>query len=200
MADIWLMRHAHYEGHRPGHHAHPDAPLSGRGRAQARRAARALPCGIASVLTSSLPRAQETAEIICQQTGLPLIAASDTFTEWRAPSTVLGKGPANYPPLYRVWREQRLTRQDLRCEDGESLLELHQRATEGAVLLALTARRGGVLLISHTIFLGVLIRLQEGPTAFSAAVSQHWDFAEARRSPSSLLRDSDLAAQGHSSA
>ena len=181
MADIWLMRHAHYEGHLPGHHAHPDAPLSDEGRAQARRAARSLPLGIASVITSTLPRAQQTADIICQHTGLPLIAASNTFIEWRAPSTVVGRGPSDYPPSYRTWREQRLARPELRYEDGENLLELHQRATEGAALLALMARRGGVLLISHTIFLGILTRLQKGPAAFGNAISESWAFAKPRR-------------------
>ncbi len=132
-----------------------------------------------------MPRAQETAEIICRHTGLPLIAASDTFTEWRAPSTVLGKGPADYPPSYRTWREQRLTRPEVCCEDGETLLELHQRAAEGATSLALTACRGDVLLVSHAIFLGVFTRLQEGPAAFGSAVNQHWGFAEPLRlSPS----------------
>ncbi len=178
MADIWLMRHAHYEGHLPGHHAHPDAPLSDEGRAQARQAARSLPRGIASVLTSTMPRAQETAVIICQHTGLPLVAASDAFVEWRAPRSILGKGPADYPSAYRTWRQQRLSRPELRCEDGESLLELHQRVTEGSALLALTARSGGVLLVSHTIFLGVLTRLHEGPRAFQTAASQHWRFAD----------------------
>jgi broad specificity phosphatase PhoE len=180
LADIWLMRHAHYQGHLSGHHALPDAPLSDEGRAQARRAACSLPQGIANVVTSTLPRARETAEVICQHTGLPLIAASDAFTEWRAPSSVLGIGPRDYPPSYRGWREQRLTRPDLRCEDGESLLDLHYRATEAAVQLAMTARKGGVLLVSHTVFLGVLTRLQEGPTAFGAAVTQSWAFAELR--------------------
>jgi broad specificity phosphatase PhoE len=181
LADIWLMRHAHYEGHLPGYHAHPDAPLSDEGRAQARRAARSLPRSIASVVTSTMPRAQETAEIICQQAGLPLAAASDTFAEWRAPSNVLGKGPADYPPSYRTWREQRLAHPERRCEDGESLQELHHRACEGAALLALTARSSAVLLVSHTIFLGVLTRLQDGPAAFREASDQNWRFADAHR-------------------
>ena len=183
MADIWLMRHAHYEGHLSGHHAHPDAPLSDEGRAQARRAARWLPRSIASIVTSTMPRAQETAAIICQQAGLPLVAASDTFAEWRAPSCVLGKGPPEYPASYHTWREQRLAHPDLRCEDGESLLELHQRATEGAALLTVKSRRGGVLLVSHAVFLACLARLEEGPRAFEAAVNQSWAFVELRRAP-----------------
>ena len=184
MGDIWLMRHAHYDGHLPGHHAHPDAPLGDEGRDQARRAAHSLPRGIANILTSTMPRAQETAEIIGRYAGLPAIAASDIFTEWQAPSSVLGKGATDYPPSYRVWREQRLARPDLRYEDAESLLELHHRATESAALLTLTARLGGVLLISHTVFLGVLTRLPEGPSAFRAAVGQPWGFTELRRAPS----------------
>jgi len=181
LADIWLMRHAHYEGHLPGHHAHPDARLSDKGRAQARRAARSLPHGIASVISSAMPRAQETAEIICQHTGLPLIAASDIFSEWRAPTSLLGKGPTDYPASYRTWREHRLVRPNLRYEDGETLLELHHRATGGASLLILTAHSGGVLLVSHTIFLGVLTRLHEGPVSFRNAIIQSWGFVERNR-------------------
>jgi broad specificity phosphatase PhoE len=181
LADIWLMRHAHYQGHVPGHHAHPDAPLSDYGRAQARCAVRSLPDSIVSVLTSTMPRAQETAEIICQYAGLPLVAVSGTFAEWRAPSAVLDRGPTDYPPAYQAWRERRLTQPDLRCEDGETLQELHHRATEAEAILATAARQGGVLLISHTVFLGVLARLQEGPAAFGTAIRQDWALAALRR-------------------
>ena len=198
LADIWLMRHAHYEGHIPGHHAYPDAPLSTEGRAQARRAACSLPNGIDSVLTSTMPRARETAEIICQHTGLPLTTATVTFAEWRAPSFVIGRGPSDYPLAYCTWRGQRLTRPDLRCNDGETLVEVHQRAREGATLLELAAQRSGVLLISHTIFLGMLIRLHEGPSAFGRAVAQRWAFAEPRRAPTPLSATADERRPGNS--
>lgn len=72
MADLWLMRHAAYEGHHPGHHAPPDAPLCAEGRAQVHRAL-PLPSTITAIITSPLLRARQTAALLSQLTGIPVI-------------------------------------------------------------------------------------------------------------------------------
>ncbi|MFD0404157.1 histidine phosphatase family protein [Kitasatospora sp. NPDC127116] len=181
MADIWLMRHAAYQGHQPGHHAHPDAPLTDEGREQARHAARNLPTGITSIVTSTMPRARQTAAILAHHTGLPIVAAIPIFAEWRAPSIVHGRGPDTYPSAYTTWRAQRHENPELRCGDGESLADLHARATDCLTLLTATARRGSLLLISHALLLGVLTRLSDGPAvAFEEAAQDPWQFTETR--------------------
>ncbi|MDH2390875.1 histidine phosphatase family protein [Streptomyces sp. HNM0663] len=181
MADIWLMRHGAYEGHRPGYHAPHEAALTLEGRDQVRRSL-PLPDGITAIVTSPIPRACQTAMLIAHLTSLPIVATSGFLAEWRAPSIVLGRSAETYPPAYRAWRSRRLANPSLRCEDGESLTDLHTRARHCAAFLHHTAGRHGPLLaVSHTLLLGVLTRLPEGPTAFTTAASNPWHFAERRR-------------------
>ncbi|MDT9683708.1 histidine phosphatase family protein [Streptomyces sp. TRM76323] len=180
MADIWLMRHGIYEGHRPGYHAPPEAALTPEGRDQIHRSL-PLPDGITAIVTSPIPRAHQTAETVAHLTGLPIVAASDLLAEWRAPHMVLGHTPSTYPLAYRTWRERRLTHPSLSCEDGESLTDLHTRARLCAAFLHRTAQEHGPLLaVSHTLLLGVLTHLTEGPTAFLTAAKAPWRFAERR--------------------
>ncbi|MEW1545707.1 histidine phosphatase family protein [Streptomyces tsukubensis] len=181
MADIWLIRHGAYAGHRPGLHAPLGAALTAEGRQQVRRAL-PLPDSITAIVTSPIPRAYQTATLISHLTGLPIIATSGLLAEWRAPSIVLGRTPRTYPPAYRTWRTHRLTAPSSRCEDGESLTDLHTRAHHCATFLHHTAQHhGSILAVSHFLLLGVLTRLQEGPAAFAAAAASSWAFAERRR-------------------
>ncbi|MDQ0958072.1 broad specificity phosphatase PhoE [Streptomyces sp. B4I13] len=180
MADIHLMRHGAYENHRPGYHAPLDAPLTAEGRDQVGRSL-PLPDGITGILTSPILRARQTAAEITRLTGLPIITTTGLLAEWRAPTIVLGHTPDTYPPTYRAWKERRLENPSLRCSDGETLTELHIRATRCADFLHATAEANGRLLVtSHAVFLGVLTHLHEGPTAFTAAARHPWPFTERR--------------------
>ncbi|MFI0926204.1 histidine phosphatase family protein [Streptomyces sp. NPDC021012] len=194
MADIWLMRHGAYEGHRPGYHAPHEATLTQEGRDQVRRSL-PLPEGITAIVTSPVPRARQTATLVSHLTGLPIVATSGLLAEWRAPSIVLGRTAETYPPAYRAWRARRLASPSLRCEDGESLTDLHTRARHCTAFLHHTAQRHGPLLaVSHTLLLGVLTHLPEGPAAFTTAANTPWHFAELRllpahqRAPAGLQR------------
>ncbi|MCQ9179845.1 phosphoglycerate mutase family protein [Streptomyces sp. IBSBF 2953] len=183
MADIYLMRHGAYEGHRPGYHAPLDAPLTWEGRDQVRRSL-PLPEGITGIVTSPVLRARQTASEIARHTGLPIIATNGLLAEWHAPSIVLGHTPDTYPPAYQAWRARRLAEPSLRCGDGESLTDLHTRASRCADFLHDTAEEHGCLLaVSHAVFLGVLTHLQQGPAAFTLAARDPWPFAERRLVP-----------------
>ncbi|MEV6474505.1 histidine phosphatase family protein [Streptomyces sp. NPDC051657] len=125
--------------------------------------------------------ARQTATLVSHLTGLPIVATSGLLAEWRAPSIVLGRTAETYPPAYRAWHARRLANPSLRCEDGESLTDLHTRARHCAAFLHHTAQRHGpVLAVSHTLLLGVLTRLAEGPDAFTTATRTPWQFAERR--------------------
>jgi probable phosphoglycerate mutase len=173
------MRHAAYEGHRPGHHAPPDAPLSAEGRAQIHRAL-PLPAEITAIVTSPLLRARQTADLLSNLTGIPIIDTTPLLAEWRAPSIVIGDTRETYPPEYMAWREQRTANPSLACGDGESLIELHERASRCVDRLLRTAegQSGAVLAVSHKLLLGVLTRPAEGPAAFEVSVRAAWPFAE----------------------
>ncbi|AZS70582.1 phosphoglycerate mutase [Streptomyces lydicus] len=178
MADIWLMRHGAYEGHRPGYHAPHEAALTPEGRDQVRRSL-PLPDGITAIVTSPVLRARQTAALVAHLTGLSIVATSGLLAEWRAPSIVLGRTSDTYPPAYRAWRARRLVNPTLRCEDGESLTDLHARARVCAAFLHHTAQKHGpVLAVSHTLLLGVLTHIREGPAAFTTAARTPWQFAE----------------------
>lgn len=188
MAEIWLMRHGAYEGHRPGHHASRHVALSEAGRTEAAMAT-PLPTGVSAIATSPLPRAAQTAEIVSRLTGLPVIASSDLLSEWRAPSAVIGRTADDYPPAYIDWRRQRAQNPAVAFEDGESLAQLHDRACRAAEHVAALARSygSGLLVVSHKLLLGVLCTLDDGPVAFEHAARANWGFAEIRP-----FRDTDV--------
>jgi broad specificity phosphatase PhoE len=181
LADIWLMRHAAYEGHRPGHHAPPDAPLSAEGRAQILP----LPADITAIVTSPLLRARQTADLLSELTGIPVIDTSPLLAEWRAPSLVIGHTPATYPPEYLTWRERRTSNPSLACGDGESLTELYERTSHCADYLSRAAHNhcGTVLAVSHKLLLSVLTRVGAGPQAYETVTNSEWGFAERRAVP-----------------
>ncbi|WP_075738105.1 histidine phosphatase family protein [Streptomyces acidiscabies] len=175
MADIWLMRHDAYEGHRPGYHAPHEATLTQEGRDQVRRSLPLLD-GITAIVTNPIPRADQTSTLVSHLTGLPIVTTSGLLAGWRAPSFVLGRTAETYPPAYRAWRARRLANSSLRCKDGGSLTDLHTRARYCAAFLHHTAGRHGPLL-------GVLTHLPEGPAAFTTAAKPPWQFAELRLLP-----------------
>lgn len=178
MGDIWLMRHAAYEGHRPGHHAPPDAPLSAKGRSQIIRAL-PLPDDLTAIVTSPLLRARETADLLSQLTGIPVIDTNPLLAEWRAPSIVLGHTPETYPLEYLAWREQRAANPSLACGDGESLTQLEERAARCAEYLRSMSKsqsHSSVLAVSHKLLLGVLTGVSSGRDAFSIATATEWPF------------------------
>ncbi|WP_411140297.1 histidine phosphatase family protein [Streptomyces sp. x-80] len=161
------MRHGAYEGHRPGHHAPYEAVLTLEGRDQVHRSL-PLPEGITVLVTSPIPRARQTATLISHLTGLPIVATTGFLAEWRAPSIVLGRTADTYPPAYRAWRIRRLVNPTLRCEDGESLTDLHTRARHCATFLHHTAQcHGPLLAISHTPASASSLAFQEGPAPSS---------------------------------
>ncbi|WP_411135636.1 hypothetical protein [Streptomyces sp. C10] len=56
------------------------------------------------------------------------------------PPGVLGRTSDTYPPVCDAWRAHRLATPALRCEDGESLTDLHARARVCANFLHHTAQ------------------------------------------------------------
>ncbi|MFE1384190.1 histidine phosphatase family protein [Streptomyces sp. NPDC058740] len=101
MADIWLMRHGAYEGHRPGHHAPHEATLTQEGHEQV-RCSLPLPEGITAIVTSPIPRARYCAAFLhhtAQRHG-PLLAVS--HTPLLGVLTHLPEGPAAFTTAART--------------------------------------------------------------------------------------------------
>ncbi|WP_017534278.1 histidine phosphatase family protein [Nocardiopsis alba] len=180
MADLYLMRHGHYVGHRPGYHAPDDAELSPRGRREAIVAARILP-PVAAIVSSPLPRALQTAELLAQRSGFPLLEPVPDLREWRSPTAVQGLPPDEFPKDYAQWRLRRTLDPTSRYGDGESLQELNERAARArAQLSTFVDREGTLLVVSHTLFLSLLTSVEPAATAFSTAARNQWPFLEVR--------------------
>lgn len=172
------MRHAAYEGHRPGHHAPPDAPLSAEGRIQVHRAL-PLPSAITAIVTSPVLRARQTAHLLSRLADIPIIDTTPLLAEWRAPSMVIGHTPDTYPSEYRAWRKRRVANPSLACGDGESVTELYDRASRCANYLGEVrrGRNGDVLAVSHSVLLSALTCLDTRFEDPEAAFRQGWLFA-----------------------
>ncbi|PDP89171.1 histidine phosphatase family protein [Glycomyces fuscus] len=181
MADLYLMRHGHYVGHRPGYHAPDDAELSPRGRREAVVAARVLP-PVAAIVSSPLLRALQTAELLAEHSGFPLLEVIPDLREWRSPTAVQGLPPDEFPEDYAQWRVRRTLAPTSRYGNGESLQELSERAAcARAQLSTLVDREGSLLVVSHKLFLSLLTSTEPTSTAFSTTARNRWPFLEVRR-------------------
>lgn len=176
---VWMRHGVCRDGeHRPHAHARPDSALTAGGAAQVVCTARELLDGSlrpVTVLCSPLPRAQDTARIVAATLGVTARPPSDVLAEWRAPSCVLGLGPAEYPPEYRSWREERLDQTDTALPGGESVAAFADRARLAKVLADEAAASGTVVICSHRLLIGAVAALAHGLTdpaaLFGAACS-----------------------------
>ena len=180
LADIHLMRHGHYVGHHPGYHAPDDAELSPRGQRDSSAAAQHLPA-VAAIVSSPLPRALQTAEILAERSGVPLVKVIPDLREWRSPTAVQGLPPDEFPEDYAQWRVRRPLAPTSRYGDGESLKELSERAAcARAKLSSFVDREGSLLVVSHKLFLSLLTSTEPAAVAFSTAARSPWSFLEIR--------------------
>ncbi|MDR7483057.1 MAG: histidine phosphatase family protein [Armatimonadota bacterium] len=128
---IYLVRHGQTASNLEGRYAgRSKEPLTPTGVAQARRAAERLrPFGIASLWTSPIARARQTAEIIGQMLGVPVVL-DDGLTEmamgpWEG--LVEEEVAARYPADFQVWQERPSA---LRLPGRETLAAVQARALD----------------------------------------------------------------------
>lgn len=166
-AVLW-MRHGTCDDGlcRPGAHARPDSPLTIAGTAEAELTARLLrdhhwqPTVVAS---SPLRRARQTASNVASTLGARLAQPVTAFAEWRAPNCVLGLTATQYPPDYRIWREQRTRELDSALPGGESLRAFAERAIDAATIARdLGTENGPALIVSHRLLIGAIAALHLG--------------------------------------
>lgn len=166
----------------PAYHPHPVSPLSEYGVEQARSAATKLAADYTGIVCSPILRAEQTARLFSEISGAPLLGEMLSLSEWRPPSCVYGKTPDEYDDAYRAWRYARTLDPSLAYEDGESLLALHDRAVNVVhELVQLAAENGPLLIVSHKVFLGVIMSHGLGPAeSFQRATSDPWRHCEVR--------------------
>jgi probable phosphoglycerate mutase len=162
------MRHGTCEDGlcRPGAHARPDSPLTIAGGLEAELTAgylRERDWQPTVIVSSPLRRARQTAEITARLLGAYLAPPVAAFAEWRAPYCVLGRTPAQYPPEYLAWREQRARQSGTALPGGESLGAFAERAIEATTLAHdLATEHGTVLIVSHRLLIGAIAAVHHG--------------------------------------
>ncbi|WNV86683.1 histidine phosphatase family protein [Umezawaea sp. Da 62-37] len=163
---LWMRHGTSIDGEqRPHAHARPDTPLSDHGRDEALAAAdRLRMVNPVLIVSSPLPRARTTAELLAHALAVPLLPALEVLREWQAPDCVLGLGPEQYPPRYTAWKTNRHRRIGTALPGGESLEDLHTRARaarDTADLLAdgVTGLGGPVVIVSHQLLIGAVAAL-----------------------------------------
>jgi probable phosphoglycerate mutase len=150
----------------PAAHARPDSPLTIGGIVEAELAAHELrkrrwQPGL--IVSSTLLRARQTASVVARTLGVDLAQPTAAFAEWQAPYCVLGRTPAQYPPEYVAWREQRTYQADAALPGGESLGAFAHRAGEArAIASDLATQNGPVLVVSHRLLIGAVAALGLG--------------------------------------
>jgi broad specificity phosphatase PhoE len=134
-----------------------DGALSERGRAQAENVAKELKrFPIDRIITSSYPRAKETAQILAKELHVPVLVSA-LFRERKNPSEIIGK-PTDDPEVMSIVDKIDLSyhEDDYRYSDEENFADLKKRARE---CLALLERQGSneTVIVTHHAFLKACI-------------------------------------------
>ncbi|TSC67565.1 MAG: putative phosphoglycerate mutase [Parcubacteria group bacterium Gr01-1014_73] len=157
MKKIYLVRHGESGGNASGVYQNADTPLTEKGRAQAEFiASRCEKFAIDFIVSSSMKRAVETAEIVNKKLNKP-IEVSGLFTERRRPKAQIGlhKDSPEALEIDRILIEN-FTKPGVRFSDEENFDDVKERA--GKVLAYLKNRsEENILVITHGFFLRMIM-------------------------------------------
>ena len=174
---VYFVRHGQSEDNIAPIFQSADSPLTEEGKRQAQIIAqRAANIPFDSLISSPLPRAKETAEMISKATG-HTIEYLDTLVEAIKPTGLEGK-PYTDPEADVLWKQWRASQSDpgVRAGDGENYTDLVARAD--AVLEYLHNRpEEKLVVVTHGYFLRtIMIRVMLGdsltPANFKAFQSR----------------------------
>jgi len=156
MKTIYFVRHGQSEGNIGPIRQTAETNLTAKGREQANFVAnRCAKLPIDIIISSTMTRAHETAEVINAKINKP-IEYSDLFIERRRPSEVLGK-PKDDPIGVEATRltEENFHLPDFRFSDEENFADLKIRA-ERALDLLVQRPEEKILVVTHGYFTKVL--------------------------------------------
>lgn len=175
---IFLLRHGASTGNRQAvRQGQLDYPLAPEGEAQIQRLAGAWSesgVGLDEIITSPLSRAQRSAEILAQALSVPL-SIDPLWVERNAGS---GQGQPIQPT--REWTDDGSRHHAYQriFDDGESLTDLHLRATS-ALAAVLSRPQGTYMVVAHGGILGAAVRSALGlqPSAWAIPAYIRFDNA-----------------------
>lgn len=134
-----------------------DGALSENGRKQAEKVGRSIEnLSISRIITSTYPRARETAEIINKHIKAPIIY-SKLLTERRNPKEIIGKSTDD-PVVRQIIDQIDLSyhEDDYRFSDEENFTDMKKRAKKCLTLLSLQGAQN-TCVVTHHKFLKMLI-------------------------------------------
>ena len=162
---LFLVRHGETSWNKekkfPGWES--EISLTQRGQQQARLTASGLAgySNVVSIYTSPLPRAKETAEIIAQHLGLPLLE-SPFLKDWNMGILTGMTARQAKSQFYQKWLTYINTPTKFSIEKGENFAQLKARLIKGLNLIVST-RHGDVIIICHAdpikIIVGLFLRM-----------------------------------------
>lgn len=154
---VYFVRHGQSEGNIDPVFQTLDSPLNEKGKDQAQYIAeRATNLPIEVIISSPLPRAKETAEIIAEKVK-KTVEFSDLFVERKKPTELFGKwyGEENAEHLFTKWKKSLYT-SGFRAEDGENFDDLTERAKQALEYLSKRPEKE-LLVTTHGWFLRTII-------------------------------------------
>lgn len=169
MKSVYFVRHGEAEVNLATAEAFggPESPLTERGWQQARLiATRAAKLQAQALIASGLRRAQETAQVIADETGLT-IETTDLFAEAYPPSATIGqrRDDDEARALTKEW-EQSFYTEGVRVADGDNFDDMRARAQEALRYLE-ERLEDEILVVTHGHFLRYLIGIAIFGEAFS---------------------------------
>lgn len=156
MRKIYFVRHGETNGNLGGYWQGPDEPLNENGLKQARILAnRVKDLNVGRVISSSMKRAVQTADVIAQSANLS-VEYSDLFREVKNPTSVQGYVPdSDKDKLIELYKTERLNHlEDIawHFEDEENVADMTNRIKEAASYLD-NLKEESVLIVSHGNFI-----------------------------------------------
>ncbi|MBI2025675.1 histidine phosphatase family protein [Candidatus Kaiserbacteria bacterium] len=175
---VYLIRHGESESNVDGVYRGRDAELTDTGREQAKAVAgRIKRIGVEALITSTFPRAHETAAIIGECIGLP-VETEEQFGEWAEPTHIFGKHRDD--PDRTAEREAVFAaHQDphYRHTDEETFAELVARA-EAVLRMLREHTKSRICVVTHGGFLRILVGVMVFGPDFTKKTFHHllWHF------------------------
>jgi broad specificity phosphatase PhoE len=157
MKKIYFVRHGESEGNAGPIRQTASTSLTEKGRSQAAYVAeRCAKLPIEVVISSTMTRAKETAEIILTKVSKP-IEYSDLFVERRRPSEVLGK-PKDNPEAEQAETEikKHFHEPGWRFSDEENFEDLKERASKALEYLSQRPEEN-ILVVTHGYFMRIVM-------------------------------------------
>jgi len=156
MKRIYFVRHGESEGNAGAFRQGPSTTLSDKGKKQAEAVAKRLNrLPIETIISSTYPRAMETADIINETLGKP-IEHSELLIERRRPSLIVGRKNED-PEIVAIEKliQDNFHEKDWRHSDEENFEDMKARALD-AIRLIESREENHILIVTHGIFLKMI--------------------------------------------